>query len=98
MSEPGTPIGYRIFETETFQREMASLAGRTGDQIRRKLTVAIYPALRREPHFGPQIKKLRGWSPETWRRRVGPWRLFYEIDEGERIVFLLALHARKDAY
>ena len=54
--------------------------------------------MRRHPHFGPHIRKLRGFQPETWRYRIGAWRFFYEIDEGERIVFMVTAAHRGAAY
>jgi len=35
---------------------------------------------------------------ETWRYRIGSWRFFYEIDDDERIVFMLAASHRSSAY
>ena len=37
------------------------------------------------PHFGANIKKLKDFTPDTWRYRIGAWRLFYEIDEEEKV-------------
>jgi mRNA interferase RelE/StbE len=54
--------------------------------------------LREHPHFGPNIKKLRGFDPDTWRYRIGAWRFFYEVDEEERIVFMIAALHRASAY
>jgi mRNA interferase RelE/StbE len=58
----------------------------------------VYPQLREYPHFGPNIRKLKGFHPETWRYRIGAWRFFYEIDEEEKIVFMIAAHHRSVAY
>lgn len=33
-----------------------------------------------------------------WRIRIGSWRIFYEIDDENRIVILIAADHRKDAY
>ena len=52
----------------------------------------------RHPHFGPNVKKLGGYEPETWRYRIGAWRFFYEIDERARIVFFTAASHRGAAY
>jgi mRNA interferase RelE/StbE len=41
---------------------------------------------------------LRDYSSETWRYRLGRYRLFYLIDGDERIIYLLTLDDRKDAY
>ena len=62
------------------------------------LTSYVYSQLREKPHFGSNIKKLRDFTPETWRYRIGDWRFFYEIDEDERIVHMTAAHHRKEAY
>jgi mRNA interferase RelE/StbE len=58
----------------------------------------VYPQLAQHPHFGPHIKKLRGYTPDIWRYRIGAWRFFYEIDEEKRIVFLIAAAHRGSAY
>ena len=50
------------------------------------------------PHFGPHIRKLKGYAPETWRYRIGAWRFFYEIDEHERVVSMIAASHRGSAY
>jgi mRNA interferase RelE/StbE len=34
----------------------------------------------------------------VWRYRIGAWRFFYEIDDKERIVFLIAASHRGSAY
>ncbi|MCK4771938.1 MAG: type II toxin-antitoxin system RelE/ParE family toxin [Candidatus Latescibacteria bacterium] len=89
---------YRIFETEEFLKKLKKLQVRDSRLIRRKLDEYIYPQLRQEPFFGPNIKKLRGYSPETWRYRIGQFRLFYGIDEEEDIVSILTVDLRRDAY
>jgi mRNA interferase RelE/StbE len=63
-----------------------------------KLQKFVYPQLRSHPHFGPNIKKLKAYKPDTWRYRIGSWRFFYEINEQEQIVFMLAASHRSSAY
>ena len=87
---------YRIFETDEFRRSLNRLG--PPRFLPRKLAEYVYPQLRMEPYFGPNIRKLQGYNPETWRYRIGPYRLFYSVDPAERIVFLLTLDDRKDAY
>ena len=89
---------YRIFETEEFLKKLKKFQVRDSRLIRRKLDEYIYPQLCQEPFFGPNIKKLRGYSPETWRYRIGQFRLFYGIDEEEDIVSILTVDLRRDAY
>lgn len=66
--------------------------------MERKLEAYVYPQLREEPHYGANIKKLRDYKPETWRYRIGNWRIFYSIDHGERVVYILTIDDRKSAY
>lgn len=89
---------YRVFETDEFRGRKERVARQTGRSLDRKLLDYIYPQLKQEPHFGPNIKRLQGYTPLTWRYRLGDYRIFYFIDETERIVFLLTLDHRKDIY
>jgi mRNA interferase RelE/StbE len=91
-------IEYRIFETENFRKELERRLRGGKEYLQGRLTERVFPQLRCRPHFGPNIKKLKDYSPETWRYRIGPWRFFYEIDEQERIVFLTAVSHRSRAY
>lgn len=89
---------YRVFATSPFLESLGRLSPPIRRKIEAKLDSHVYPQLRREPHFGPNIRKLRDWEPPTWRYRIGPWRAFYEIDERENVVYLLTFDWRKDAY
>ncbi|MDI6690077.1 MAG: type II toxin-antitoxin system mRNA interferase toxin, RelE/StbE family [Actinomycetota bacterium] len=89
---------YRIFETENFQDNLKQIRLAGSKSIQKKLESYVYPQLREEPHFGLNIKKLRDFTPETWRYRIGDWRFFYQIDEEEHIVYMVAAHHRKEAY
>jgi len=89
---------YSLFETETFQEDLAQI-GRSGlSKIAEKLREHVYPQLRTEPHHGPNIKRLKNWSPPTWRYRIGAWRFFYEIDETDKIVYMTAADHRSRSY
>ena len=89
---------YRIFETDVFTSRLEALIHSGERGIRKKLDQTIYPHLRSSPHFGPQIKKLKNYQPETWRYRIGNYRIFYGIDENSRIVSILTVDHRKDSY
>lgn len=91
--------GYKIFETNTFLKELSKMASPFEQGlIRRKLDNQIYPRIRFEPHFGNHIKKLKEYHPETWRYRISHFRLFYSIDEGKKVVVVTSFRLRKDAY
>ena len=89
---------YRIFETEQFGRDLRSIARSGYEAVVHKLRHSVYPRLRQHPHFGPHIRKLKGYAPETWRYRIGAWRFFYEIGEQERVVSMIAASHRGSAY
>jgi len=88
----------RILETDGFLSDLRKVARAAGASVEQKLREHVYPFLRKEPHFGPAIRKLRGWAPDTWRVRIRDWRFFYEIDERENLVILTAAHHRSEAY
>jgi hypothetical protein len=48
-----------------------AIARRGRAHLEHKLRELVNPELRKRPHFGPNIKKLNGWQPETWRSRIG---------------------------
>lgn len=89
---------YRIFETEQFRRDLRSIARAGHQEIAGRLRRSVYPRLREHPHFGPHIRKLKGYAPETWRYRIGSWRFFYEIDDQERVVSMITAAHRGSAY
>ena len=89
---------YRIFETEEFSKKLAKLDARNSAYIKDKLINYIYPQIRKEPHFGKNIKKLKEYTPHTWRYRIGKFRVFYTIERNELLILMLTLDHRKDAY
>jgi mRNA interferase RelE/StbE len=89
---------YRIFETTQFQEDLKRLSRSGRPAIVEKLRLVVYPRLASHPHFGLNVKKLKGYQPETWRYRIGAWRFFYEIDERAHVVFLTAASHRGSAY
>lgn len=89
---------YRIFETDAFREDLVGLPGPLREKLADKLRSYVVPQLRLQPHVGANVKKSRGFDPEKWRYRLGTWRLIYEIDEARRVISLLTLAARKDAY
>ena len=89
---------YKVFETKSFQEDITQMDRGGVIKIKEKLQQYVYPQLKREPHFGPNIKKLKNWDPPTWRYRVGAWRFFYEIDDKEKLVYMIASDHRSRAY
>lgn len=89
---------YKIFETEEFQKKLHKLSRHEKSFIEKKILQYIDPQLRDEPHHGNNIKKLVDYKPETWRYRIGRYRLFYAIEETEKIIYFLSIDLRKDSY
>ena len=91
-------VNYRLFETQSYQRDLDRLGAAASRRIRAVLKDRVYPVLRATPRSVSSAARLRNWEPPTWRIRIGNWRIFYEIDDEKAIVFLTAADHRKDAY
>ena len=89
---------YRIFETDEFSKRLNKLSSTNSQFIQKKLKTYVYPQIKNEPCFGKNIKKLRDYNPDTWRYRIGKFRLFYTVDHEKKIIFILSVDFRRDAY
>lgn len=89
---------YHIFETDEFLGRLRQLSKRNAAFLARKLAEYVYPQLKTEPFFGTNVRKLRGYTPDTWRYRIGRFRVFYTVDQDQRIVYVLSIDQRTDAY
>ena len=89
---------FRIFETAEFQKKLGKLPAGAYPFVQKKLTDYAYPQLRKDPFLGPNIKKLKGYDPATWRYRIAKFRVFFMVDQAERVIFLLSVDDRRDAY
>jgi mRNA interferase RelE/StbE len=89
---------FKIFETREFLKQLGKLPLNESAFLRNKLDRYVYPQIRIEPFYGKNIKKLRGYSPETWRYRIGSFRLFYIVDKKKHVVFILTIDDRRNAY
>lgn len=97
-SRAASQTNFRIFETNEFSKRKSKLSSHDSHFIENKLKTYIYPQLKVEPHYGINTKKLSGYDPETWRYRLGKFRLFYRIDDSEKVAYILSIDFRKDAY
>ena len=86
---------FQIAETESFQKLISSNRYKN---LYEKIKNYVYPQLRNNPFFGPNIKKLKGKLEDYYRYRIGKYRLFYMVDEEKVIVFIVTIKDRKDAY
>ena len=86
---------YRIAETRTFRKEIAKSQYKN---IYRKIVDYVYPMLRENPFFGPNIKRLKGNYSDFYRFRVGQYRIFYKVHQDTITVYIVSIAHRKDAY
>jgi len=89
---------FRIFETDEFLKRLKKLSSHDAAFLRKKLDSFVYPQIKTEPFWGNNIKKLHGYTPDTWRYRIGKFRFFYIVDQEEQVVYILTIDDRKDAY
>lgn len=89
---------FKIFETARFIEDLKRDFSGQQERIRIKLSAHVYPQLKQQPYFGKHIKKLKGYTPETWRYRIGDYRFFYTTDESKKIVSMLTVDHRGSAY
>lgn len=89
---------FRVFETAQFEADLERISPARKEKIVQKLRAVIYPQLREQPYFGPNIRKLKGFKPETWRYRIGTYRFFYIVDDKEKTVFMVAADTRQESY
>ncbi len=88
-------VEFRIAETHGFRK---TIGKRDYSGIYDKVVAYVYPQLRSNPFYGPNIKKLRGEFDGVYRYRIGAFRLFYTIESLKVIVFVLGIEKRKDSY
>lgn len=85
---------FSIAETKTFEKTKATLDAK----LYLKIKNIVYPQLRENPFFGPNIKKLRGEFEGFYRFRLGNYRLFYLVDNETVMVFIVDCKHRQEAY
>jgi len=89
---------YKIFETDQFLKDLKKLDKPDQRRIYDKISNIIYPQIKDNPYFGKDIKKLRVYKPETWRYRIGDFRLFYQINDREKVVDIITIEIRSKSY
>ncbi len=78
-------MNWTLLVTNPARKELAKLPKQ--DQVR---IVRALDALQRDP-FGGDIKRL---EPSGWRRRVGNYRIFYDLYIDERLIVVTAVRRR----
>ena len=87
---------YVVAETDSFRKSLSKNQALAA--LYPRLRDVVYPLLRREPHFGPNIKRLKGDLSDFYRYRLGWYLLFYTIDERKAVVIVVDLRSRQASY
>ena len=82
---------YQIIFARSASKELEALPERLGERVLRRIE-----RLANAPR-PPRCRKLTG-SDNLWRIRVGDYRVIYAIDDGQRVVDVIAVRHRRDAY
>jgi mRNA interferase RelE/StbE len=85
---------YQIAETKTFLKLKTTI----DKKLYAKIENFVYPQLRDNPHYGTNIKKLKGTLEGYYRYRVGNYRLFYLIENEKLIIAIVDFKHRQQAY
>ena len=85
---------FKIAESKNFQKIKKTI----DKKLYEKIVNIVYPKLRKNPFFGPNIKKLKGKFEGYYRYRIGDYRLFYLIDNDKVIVIVTNFKHRKNSY
>ena len=84
-------MSYQIVIPKPAQKQLDNIA-----KIERDRLILTLRSLADDPRPNG-VKKLKGYD-NTYRVRVGDYRIIYEIKDRELIVLLLSVSHRKDAY
>ena len=84
-------MSYRIVIPKPAQKQLDNIS-----KIERDRLIVTLRSLADDPRPNG-VKKLKGYD-NTYRVRVGDYRIIYEIKDRELIVLLLSVSHRKDAY
>lgn len=85
---------FQIAESRTFEK----IKKKIDPQLYTKLKNIVYPQLRSNPLFGPNIKKLKGNFEGYYRFRFGSYGLFYLIDNEKILVVIIDFKHRQNGY
>lgn len=94
----GVLSDFKIFETNQFINDLDDIEKNLKKKIYDKIQNYTYPQIKTNPFYGKNIKKLINYDPPTWRYRIGNYRLFYEIDQKDKIIYIITIEIRSKTY
>ena len=81
---------FQVYLLQTASKELKKLAKDTQTQINDQIKKLVDP-------YQVRYKKLKG-SENTYRLRVGKFRVVYKIYDNERVVVIIRIAHRKKVY
>ena len=82
----------RLIISSGAQRDMRRLSHEVAERVR-----AAIDSLEQDPRPRGCVL-LRERRPPTWRVRVGPWRILYQIDDEGAVLTITGVRHRAQAY
>ena len=76
---------------------MAKTYNKLDDKTAARINKAL-DALKENPFYGKDIKRLRGNLKGRYRLRVGEYRIVYRVEEEEKVVILEDIKLRASVY
>jgi mRNA interferase RelE/StbE len=67
------------------------------DKPNRKRLMVALTKLAENPFLDTSVTRLKGYT-STFRKRVGDFRIIFEVDQGDLIVLVLKIGSRGDIY
>ncbi|MBI2165475.1 MAG: type II toxin-antitoxin system RelE/ParE family toxin [Chloroflexi bacterium] len=86
-----SPAAWRIIVTPHAERDLEGLPTEAQTRVRDAIDTLLS-----EPARG-DVRKLRGRVDE-WRLRVRDWRIFFTYDAAQKVVYILGVRYRREAY
>ncbi|MGA3117022.1 MAG: type II toxin-antitoxin system RelE/ParE family toxin [Syntrophobacteraceae bacterium] len=81
----------RLVVTEPAEKDLLDIDAKHRQRIRQAIERMLS-----DPRTS-DLKKLKG-QENTWRLRVGDWRVILEIDQAEGIIYAHRIKHRREAY
>ena len=85
-----------MYQTKTASRRVEKEMTSLPHQMRKRVIQAIRKLSKDPRPHG--ARKLSGEMRGAWRIRVGDYRVLYDIDDDQRLVIILAVLHRREAY
>ena len=78
-------------------RKAEKFYGKANDELVVKLH-KCFDNLSQDPYKGSDIKKLKGDLADSWRYRIGDYRVVYKVDEANKNITVSVIAHRREVY